>query len=320
MLLAVACTPSEPAGELVLASWNIEHLAAGNGAGCRPRTGADFAELRRVADALDADVIALQEVEDERAVARVFDPGRYDILLSGRPERGLGDCRGEPGQARTAQRTGFAIDRARLAALGLTWRALPPLREIGVEGRRWGTRILLEPVAGGAPGRGLELVSLHLKSGCAWGRLDARDLRRAQCRILRRQRGILEQWIDQAAAADTAFVLMGDFNRQLDQPNDDFWRAIDDGEVCQWVPDRALGRRCRSGSARPDSDADLTLANAGVPFPYPYNPEYPYAIDHFVFSGAVARSVVPRSYRAADYDSEPAPSDHHPIRIRLRIH
>ena|GEM_PF-2530186 len=33
-------------------------------------------------------------------------------------------------------------------------------------------------------------------------------------------------------SAGEGFVLSGDFNRQIDQPRDDFWTAIDDGTVC----------------------------------------------------------------------------------------
>jgi len=338
----MGCTGSTgslaPSG-LVLASWNLEHLAAADGAGCRARSEADYADLRAVAAGLAADVVALQEVENRAAVARVFDPSVYDILVSSRADNALGDCRGLPGQTRTAQRTGFAINRARLNALGLRWRALPSFREIGVDARRWGLRIRIEPLAGNgadardssapkASGSGsiekssagsLELVSLHLKSGCAWGWLDARDVRRAQCLVLRRQRGILEQWIDARAVADQPFVLMGDFNRQLDQPDDDFWGAIDDAEVCDWRSDPNLGRRCLAGSAVADADADLTLANAGVPFAFPYNPKYPYAVDHFVFDGRSAGWIIGGSYRALDYAVDPAPSDHHPIRITMQL-
>lgn len=322
MLLALTlagCKGDTAAAELVLASWNLEHLAAAEGAGCRPRDAGDYAELSGIARSLGAHVIALQEVENASAVARVFDPSEYAIVLSGRPEGDLGKCRGRHAQARTPQRTGFAIHRAGLASIGLKWQALPPFTEIGVEGRRWGTRILLEPIPGrpGAPPEAVELVSLHLKSGCAWNPLDKKRTQREQCRILRRQRGILEQWIDARAAADRPFILIGDFNRQLDQPGDDFWREIDDAEVCHWLPDPRLGARCERGSSSPDPDADLILANAGTPFPYPYNPRYPYAVDHFVIGGTRAPRPTPNGYQAVPYQDDPPPSDHHPIRLVL---
>ena len=92
-LLATACTapqarPDAPAATLTLASWNMEHLAEHNGTGCRPRTDADYAAMRAYADALQADVIAFQEVESRAAAERVFDllmgsdvPPRKDFIV-----------------------------------------------------------------------------------------------------------------------------------------------------------------------------------------------------------------------------------------------
>ncbi|TVQ91214.1 MAG: hypothetical protein EA400_05145 [Chromatiaceae bacterium] len=325
------CAPASPAAaELAIATWNIEHLAAADGAGCRPRGEADYAILREVVVRLGADIIALQEIENADAAARVFPPDRYDLVISPRPVRMQQTCRHLPGQRRSAQRTGFAIDRERLASLGLRYRALPPFQEIGVGGRRWGTRIAIEPIvapATAAPAS-LELIALHLKSGCAWGRLgDANavlPIRRTQCLVLRRQRGILQEWIDARAAAAQPFVLLGDFNRQLDQRNDDFWQAIADGAVCDWQPHADLGRRCRSGTSRPSVHAELVLVGAGQPFPYPYNPRFPYAIDHLVLGGPARDWLRPDSYRVQGYEflgrrAEPPPSDHHPIRAALRL-
>lgn len=325
-LLAVnGCAAGEDL--LVLATWNLEHLAAADGAGCRPRTEADYADLRAAADGLDADIVAVQEVEGRAALARVFDPAVYDLVVADRPAAPRQQCRGMPGQQRTAQRTGFAIHRARLAERGLRWRQLPPVAELGAGGGRVGTLIRVEPRAGGVrrdgDGPGLDLLSVHLKSGCAWGGLgpdgSVKAIRRGQCRVLRRQRGELEAWIDAQAAADRAFVVIGDFNRQLDQPRDDFWSAIDDGSVCVPQPDPDLGRRCLPGSRTPDADADLELAGAGRPFPFAHNPRFPYAIDHIVAGGAAADWLRQRSYRPIGYATEPPLSDHRPVRVGLRL-
>lgn len=317
LLVLASCPGKAETLTLRLASWNLEHLAADGGDGCRPRTEADYQRLRHHAARLKADVIALQEVENAAAVARVLDPAVYDIEISGQPDRNLGHCRRQPGQKRTMQRTGFAIDRARLAALGLTYRRLPDFKAIGLQTQRWATRLVMEPVGG--PGETIELLSLHLKSGCFYGRLDG-TLDRHQCHTLVRQRGILEEWIDARANAGERFVLLGDFNRQLDQPNDGFWADIDDGTVCEWAPDPGLGRKCRSGTERTDADADLVLANAGKPFPFAFNPRYPYAIDHLAFDAKTAELVIAESYLALDYEGDdPAPSDHHPVAVSLHL-
>lgn len=316
LLLTSFSVGAEPS-PLRLATWNLEHLAAKGDDGCRPRTDADYERLRHHAARLQADIVALQEVENATAVARVFDPTRYAIEISGRPDQDLGTCRQRRGQERTMQRTGFVIDKARLAELGLTYRRLPDFEAIGTESQRWAAAILLEsPGNGGTP---LHLLSLHLKSGCSYGRLDGR-VERGQCRILAQQRGILEEWIDARADVGDRFVLLGDFNRQLDQPHDDFRVEIDDATVCTWIPDPVLGRKCRPGTSRKNPGADLVLANAGIPFPFPYNPRYPYAVDHVVLDAGTAERIIPHSYVALDYEDDgPAPSDHHPVAISLRV-
>lgn len=324
------------AAELLIATWNLEHLAARDGAGCRPRDGEDYAALGRVAERLDADIVALQEVENAAAVARVFDRDEYEIIISSRDARLSDDCRGMPGQARTPLRTGFVVRRASLNRQGLAWRARPAFEALGLEGLRWGTwlsigraRITQNEGQRGADSRPdqtaqLELLSLHLKSGCHYGPLgsdsELRRLRRHQCQQLRRQRGILEEWVDAQVTMGRPFVLAGDFNRQLDQPNDHFWNALDDGEVCQWRPHPELGRQCLPGTARPELGVRLSLAGAGQPFPFPLNPRYPYAIDHILAGGPAADWLVEGSYEVLSYrERQPAPSDHHPVSVRVRL-
>jgi len=302
---------------LRLATWNLEHLAADDYAGCRPRSGADYERLRHHAERLNADLIALQEVENGAAVARVFDPRIYAIEISHRPSLSLGTCRRHRNQERTMQRTGLAINRGRLAEMGLTYRRLPDFQAIGLRSQRWATRISIGPFD--VPGGAIQVVSVHLKSGCAFDSLEG-TVKRDQCRLLLQQRGILEEWIDSRAGANEPFVLLGDFNRQLDLPGDDFWAEIDDRSICLWMPDPTLGRRCRPGTRQPDSDADLVLANAGKPYPFSLSPRYPYAIDHILFDRMTARRVVPGSYAALDYEGDdPAPSDHHPVSISLGL-
>jgi endonuclease/exonuclease/phosphatase family metal-dependent hydrolase len=229
----------------------------------------------------------------------------------------------------TPLRTGLVVQRERLAELGLDWHEQEPLTAIGLDGLRWGTRLRIAPRRRGfsllrrASADGLQLLSLHLKSGCHYGALggddQARRLERSQCRILRRQRGVLEAWIDTQAEAGRPFVVAGDFNRQLDQPNDHFWQALDDGAVCRWRIDPELGRRCAAGSLREHPGMRLRLAGAGRPFPFALNPKFPYAIDHLVAGGPAADWVVDGSYHVLDYAGASPPSDHHPIRVRLAL-
>ena len=97
LTLALALSTSSAwAHSLKVATWNIEHLRDGIGEGSNPRDQADFDRLKAYTEVLDADVIALQEVENEAAVERVFDPAKYQIFVESR---------------NSTQRTGFAVRR-----------------------------------------------------------------------------------------------------------------------------------------------------------------------------------------------------------------
>ena len=58
---------------LRIVAWNIEHLAEHEGEGCG-RNASDYDALREFAATMNADVVALQEVENIAAIARVFPP------------------------------------------------------------------------------------------------------------------------------------------------------------------------------------------------------------------------------------------------------
>ena len=71
--------------ELKLATWNLEWLTTNDRdlpADAHPKQPEDIDLLRRYAVELDADVIAVQEVDGPAIAARVFPPDRYSIHLS----------------------------------------------------------------------------------------------------------------------------------------------------------------------------------------------------------------------------------------------
>ena len=177
------------AAEIKIASWNIYWLTSEDPDHHR-RKADDYTRLAGYANDLGADVIALQEV-DAGFVRKVFPPQQYRIELSNRRD--------------TRQRTGFAIRK------GIRYRRLPDYRELSTKwGLRYGAVIELE-----VGGRKIDLMSVHLKSGC----FD-RDLDRpitASCRELKSQVRPLESWIDRRLERGRAFVLLGDFNRRMDR-------------------------------------------------------------------------------------------------------
>ena len=135
---------------------------------------------------LDADIVALQEVDGADAARLVFPD--YQFCFSGRI---------------AVQNNGFAIRR------GLPFACAPDLTDLSMnDDVRRGVELRLFP---GTP-QELRLLSVHLKSGCA---RDSLDSTRPSCGQLARQVPVLERWIDAQANEHKPFAVLGDFNRDL---------------------------------------------------------------------------------------------------------
>lgn len=215
ILMALLLITPVSADTLGVASWNIEHLRDTNGEGPRPRTEEDYRDLRKHAQRLDADVIAVQEVENTQALTRVFDSTRYAFFVSNR---------------RSAQRTAFAVKKFLRVTRHPDLEALNTsggLRH-GVDiGISFGTKMI-------------RMLSIHLKSGCF--KRSVMSPKTKACKKLARQIPELEQWIDDRATERVPFIVLGDFNRRFDAPGDDFWPEIDDGDPKQLKLVRATAR------------------------------------------------------------------------------
>lgn len=227
----------------------------------------DFGRLAAFAATVDADVVALQEVDGVGAAARLFPS--HEFCFTAR---------------RHVQNVGFAIRR------GLPHRCNRDYRRLGLEGGdvRWGADLTLFP---GTP-REFRLLAVHLKSGCTWDPLTAG---RQPCEVLARQVPLLEAWIDARAGEGVPFMVLGDFNRQLGRergPARDaagrivaLWPEIDDGDP---------------------PGADLALAGAGLrPVACLPGEKSRPPIDHLLLGEKAARAMRDGSYRMWAYPAEP---------------
>jgi len=248
------------------------------------RSSRDFATLARYAHQLDADVIALQEVDGAEAARLVF-PG-YTFCFTSR---------------RHVQNNGFAI-RA-----GIPHRCAPDVVTLSFgDTLRRGAELVMYP---GEPYE-IRLLSVHLKSGCSDKPLDGPD---KACRTLARQVPALKGWIDVRAAAHRPFALLGDFNRDLlgeppagrsgDGRSLGVWAEIDDGVPAEAdLRDAAEGERFRN------------CAPGGA---------YGAFIDHIVLSRALGAAIVPGSFQRVTFSAADARhavlSDHCPVAVRVSI-
>jgi endonuclease/exonuclease/phosphatase family metal-dependent hydrolase len=296
-------------GELKLATWNLEWLIApatfkSLKYGCAPRethvrgterrlpcdvahrlerSTRDFRALARYARQLDADVIALQEVDGAEAARLVF-PG-YEFCFTARPH---------------LQNNGFAI-RA-----GLRHRCGSDLTSLSLGDQlRRGAELVLFP---GEPGE-LHLLSIHLKSGCSTDPLNAPG---KACAELSRQIPALEAWIDARAAQGKRFAVLGDFNRDLLHDSGParaengmrlrLWPELDDGDP---------------------PESDLVNAATGEVFRNCTPGQgYNAYIDFIVLSRTLGAAMVPKSFERLTYAPRDARrmklSDHCPVAVRIR--
>jgi endonuclease/exonuclease/phosphatase family metal-dependent hydrolase len=193
--LTPACTPADAPrdGARRAVPCDVAHELA--------RSREDIAALRRHAHELDADIVALQEVDGVSAARLVFPD--YEFCFSGRI---------------AVQNNGFAIRR------GLAYACGPELAGLSMnDDVRRGVELRVFP----RTPQELRLLSVHLKSGCS---RDTLDSTRPGCTELARQVPVLESWIDAQADDHKPFAVLGDFNRDLrrEPAGVSLWAEIDD--------------------------------------------------------------------------------------------
>jgi endonuclease/exonuclease/phosphatase family metal-dependent hydrolase len=207
-LLLLILTLPAGAAELKVATWNLEWLTL-RPAGDRllppdvnHRVPADFARLAAYAAMLNADVVALQEVDGPETAARILPPDRYSLYFT---------------RDSVVQRVGIAIRRP------IRFHSHPDVTGLiegppGTHALRSGADVTLD-----LPGGSLRVLAVHLKTGCRQDRLQRS--RRPQCGVLRWQLGVLDSWVAARQEAGQAFVVLGDFNRWMDD-GDAFWANL----------------------------------------------------------------------------------------------
>lgn len=199
LILLVLLLPL-PAAATVLkvATWNLEWLTlrpAGDPAlppDTKPREPGDFARLRAYAKILDADVIALEEVDGPTAAAKVFPPDEYVFHFT---------------RDDVVQRVGIAIRRGISFTANPDLRGLDPYPPDAPEQLRSGADVTLH-----LGGTNLRILAVHLKTGC-W-EVPLSERKRA-CTVLREQLPVLENWMAARVSHGTPFLVLGDFNRVL---------------------------------------------------------------------------------------------------------
>ena len=291
LLLSTFFSSNLLAEQLKVASWNIAWLSSHE---YNKRTDKDYQELSKYAKRLDADVIALQEVEDATWAKKVFG-NDYEYFFSTKD---------------WVQRVGFAVRKSS----GFTSN-VNEYQALDVGRVRYGMDLHL--LKGSTQ---IRLLAVHLKSGCFDKPLDTasvesmpesskRDKKEKRaCLKLSNQIKPLETWVDERAKENLPFIVLGDFNRRfaidIEKKHDEsegLWQAIDD-ELTEdmWSPTLTKNSKCWGG----------------------YYKDF---IDHIVLNPIARANYVANSFEQLIFDGQytrelsQSLSDHCPISIRINL-
>jgi hypothetical protein len=156
---------------------------------------------------LNSDIFALQEVGDEAAVKSIFPAAQWDVVAT---------------KADISQNIAFAVRRDSGVKI-IQSRQIDDLalRDDAGHQVRPGLELTVQ-----YNGKRLVMLNIHLKAACRGqpisapsrpGYADGKRWREIQqgCQVMRNQVPVLEAWIEKQARAESLFMILGDWNRDL---------------------------------------------------------------------------------------------------------
>ena len=194
ILLALLVPLRAVANELKIATWNLDWLTTRSTgdphlpADVTPRADEDFARLARYAQQLNADVVAIQEVDGFPAASKIFPRELYSIHMT---------------RDHVIQKVGLVVRRK------LRYDINPDVTALGDHHLRSGADITLHLGASD-----LRVLAVHLKKGCR--DVPLAKARTHVCEELRDQVPVLSDWITARQQDGVPFLVLGDFNRWMD--------------------------------------------------------------------------------------------------------
>ena len=283
LLLILSFISSEvSANEFRIGTWNIAWLGDGYN-DQNPRIADDIKRLQKYVGKLSADVIALQEIENEVAFYSIFDKSEWEVFLSSRDSK---------------QRTGFAIRKDFLDSVSIQQQADYEALQTS-QNLRYGADIKITY----PDNTTIRLLSIHLKAGC----FDKTDLsedskqgwKNNACQKLGRQIQPLKNWIAARFAEDVPFIIAGDWNRRMNINRDVFWTELTYG---------LDGKLHRAGGVNRRAFC---------------NPKYPNPIDHIVIGEGleeITDSFIEIPLSTSDFlEHRKQISDHCPISVEIKV-
>lgn len=212
LLLLFTSLPSI-SSEMTISTWNIEWLtsAPSNRFTASLRSEEDFFALRRHFKSMDSKVIAFQEVNDAKALKQVVGQD-YQLFFSQRSQKDNSSLQFD----NINQYTGFAVKR------GITVVDKPDVKLDNNPNSklRFASYIVFYPHSN----EPIHALSVHLKVRCSGAYNTSRD-----CRTLKQQGQSLNKWIKSRERRRETYIVLGDFNHNLNFHDDWLWKVIAKG-------------------------------------------------------------------------------------------
>lgn len=255
--------PTNPSdGPIKVSTWNILCLREdADAAFCNTddfgneyiRSPQQVAALRQHAEALGTDILFLQEVESLAAVKNLL-PG-WEVFDAGS----------------SGQKLAVAVPPSSPIQI----REVTVLSELDLGSSQLRPGLVARVDHAGVSVR---ILAVHLKSGCQIAPFDTNN---TNCGALRQQLEVLKDWIRAREAQNQPYMMVGDFNRTLED-NDPFYLGLED----------AAGKPLYRSTvgARPDCWDHL-----------PEAPSYPSFIDHHIVSPSVVTAWGTPTLNIYDY-------------------
>ena len=202
--------PDPDPNKLRIATWNIFYLdevGQSSGGDSVKREPEDYVRLAGYLTKLKADLIALQEINGVAAARTLFPANTWDAECEDRD---------------TGQNVCVVLRKSK------QWKIErhPDLVSLRVGSRFLRAGLDFTISKEGYPS--VRILAVHMKASCLSG------MENPSCPTFFEQIDALETWIDERAATDEPFMILGDFNRFMTD-DDPAWIEIDDG-----VPARAM--------------------------------------------------------------------------------
>ncbi|MGO2013226.1 MAG: HAD family acid phosphatase [Pseudoalteromonas sp.] len=199
---------------LKVATWNVEHLAFPIDTGCRIRTPNEIAAMKVYAKNLNADIIALQEVDSKSALQQIFSEDDWQLIMSTRADSPAYTCR-QTGASSTQQKVAFAVKKS-VPVLNVT-----PVEQLALAraGLRYGLQITVNTQQGPT-----DILNVHMKSGCFVDDYLKSDS--PACKTYAKQAPVLNNWIEKRENSSTPYIILGDFNHRISAPYNRLTRTL----------------------------------------------------------------------------------------------